>query len=518
MRSMSAHAQMLSARVDSSPSSSTSAARDILSALETPAPGAQPDSCDTFVHYNASTTTRSSQRVNYSTSTAMRSRDFVLRKTSTLLIKLTENSESGANPSADSSFPRSLRLILRHNYQEHHEVSSTEQLGTCSPPTTSPMPLKVKLRGMTAKSVLNSPANSSAASSSGSSSKRTSSEAFSDESGTNYDTDSSIEIRPLSNNSTDPTGKTRTAASSRAKRVKTAHKDRNYDDDSEFDAADERESESPRSSPTVLSTTNLKRSERMLDPRNPEHAVLIAAAPKAGSEYYDSEAEDLPGPVKDTTKPHLFRNVKWGTLATDYSDPTAFPTEPELYVPPVFALTILVITNTTHSTQFVPGRYELLPDGTAFDQKHKLLIRLTDTHSRTRVFTNPPPLDWNDQVAITALNKRSVQQIRRNTHVRFREVVAPYVKQEREWIVNHLEAGKPKDGWKKFVVAFNRRFKGKVLDKKGPPRPERSHSSLTKEVERFGGVYSQGGIPETAGQSKAIGKKNRKGKKKVKAE
>ena len=177
-----------------------------------------------------------------------------------------------------------------------------------------------------------------------------------------------------------------------------------------------------------------------------------------------------------------------------------------------------LIVNTTHSTQFVPGRFELLPDGTAFDQKHKLLIRLTDTHSRTRIFTNPPPLDWTDQVAITALNKRSVQQIRRNTHVRFREVVAHYVKQEREWILKHLVAGKPRDGWKKFVVAFNRKFKGKVLDKTGVPRPERSHSSLTKEVERFGGVYSQGGIPETVDHGKAAGKKRGKGKKKVKAE
>jgi hypothetical protein len=70
----------------------------------------------------------------------------------------------------------------------------------------------------------------------------------------------------------------------------------------------------------------------MLDPQNPEHAALIAAASKAGSEYYDSDAEDLRGPVKDTTKPHLFRNVKWGPLATDYTVPTAFPTEPELYV------------------------------------------------------------------------------------------------------------------------------------------------------------------------------------------
>ncbi|KAG9197354.1 hypothetical protein G6514_001838 [Epicoccum nigrum] len=352
---------------------------------------------------------------------------------------------------------------------------------------------------MTAKHNLYISAISSAASSDKSSSKRTSSEAFSDDYSTNCSTNSSIEVQPLPNDYTASTDEPRTAASSRAKRLRTAHKNRDHDDDSEFDAADERESDSPRYPPTVLCSTSLKRSERMLDSQNPEHAALIAAASKAGSEYYDSDAEDLRGPVKDTTKPHLFRNVKWGPLATDYTDLTAFPTEPEF-------------------TQFVPGRFELLPNGTAFDQKHKLLIRLTDAHSRLHIFANPPPLDWNDQVAITALNKRSVQQIRRNTPVRFREVVAPYVRQEREWILKHLEGGKPTDGWKKFVSAFNRKFKGKVLDKQGVPRPERSHSSLTKEVERFGGVYSRGNVPKTGGRGKVDGKKGEKGKKKVKAE
>lgn len=326
---MSAHAQMLSARVDSSAVSSTST-RDTLSTLEMPASSAQPASCASVVHSNASTTTRSSQHVNYSMSTTTRSRNFIFTRTSAMLTELTEDSESGANPSVTSSFPRSVRLILRHNYQEHHEVSSPEQLDTCSPPSTSPMTFKLKLRGMTAESVLHSPVNSSAASSGGSSGKRKSSDAFSDDYSTNNDTKSDIEIQPLLKDSTDTRGDPRTATHSRAKRARTARKDSQYDDDSMFDAADERETDSPRSSPTVLFSTSLKRSERMLDPQNPEHAILIAAAPKAGSEYYDSDAEDLPGPVKDTTKPYLFRNVKWGALATDYSDPTAFPTEPEL--------------------------------------------------------------------------------------------------------------------------------------------------------------------------------------------
>ena len=333
--SMRAHAQILSARVGSSAVSSTPVTRDTSSTLEMPAVSVQPASCDTVLHHNASTTTRSLQRVNYSTSTTTRTRDFILEQTSIVLIRLTVNSKSGDNPSAASSSPRSVRLILRHNYQENHEVSSTEQLDTCSPPSISSttFKLKLKLRSMNAKFTLHNPASSSAASTGGF--KRRSSEAFSDDYSTDYDTYPNVRVQPLPNDSTDPTAESRTVASSRAKRASTAHKNNNHDDDSDFDAADEKESSSLRSSPTVLFSTSLKRSERMLDPKNPEHATLIAAAPKAGSEYYDSEAEDLPGPIKDTTKPHLFRNVKWGALATDYTDPTAFPTEPELYVPPV---------------------------------------------------------------------------------------------------------------------------------------------------------------------------------------
>lgn len=164
----------------------------------------------------------------------------------------------------------------------------------------------------------------------------------------------------------------------------------------------------------------------------------------------------------------------------------------------------LILTNNP-STQFVPGRFERLPDGTASDQKHKLIIKLTDKQNRQRIFLNPPPRDWTNQEAITALNKRTVQQIRRNTSIRFREVVEPYVKEEREWILAHLTEGKPSNGWKRFVGEFNRRFKGKVLGVGGVRRPERSHSSLTKEVERFGEMYSKGEVPK--GSLQGVGKK-----------
>jgi hypothetical protein len=167
------------------------------------------------------------------------------------------------------------------------------------------------------------------------------------------------------------------------------------------------------------------------------------------------------------------------------------------------------VSLTHRSTQFVPGRFERLPDGTTSDQKHKLIIKLTDKQHRQRIFLNPPPRDWNNQEAITALNKRTVQQIRRNTSVRFREVVEPYVKEEREWILAHLTDGKPTGGWKKFVDAFNREFEGKMLAGCKVARPERSHSSLTKEVERFGGMYAKGVVPKTVSQGKGL----KKGKK-----
>ena len=136
---------------------------------------------------------------------------------------------------------------------------------------------------------------------------------------------------------------------------------------------------------------------------------------------------------------------------------------------------------------------------------------MTDKQRRQRIFLNPPPRDWNNQEAITALNKRTVQQIRRNTSVRFREVVEPYIKEEREWILAHLANGKPIGGWKRFVDDFNRAFEGRVLQSGGAKRPARSQSSLTKEVERFGKMYAKGVVPRTVVQGKDA--KNGKAKK-----
>ncbi|KZM28776.1 uncharacterized protein EKO05_0006117 [Ascochyta rabiei] len=358
--------------------------------------------------------------------------------------------------------------------------------------------LKLKLRGIQA--VLQEPLHSTDKYTSqlyGSpDGKRTSSEAeFEDD----FDTDSEIDIMSLKNKVIKPTVRRKgTRISSQRSAKAKKHRDGSgsdfKDEDAMFDAGDEDSSPISPDSKLILSTNMLKRSERIMDPANPEHAKLIAAATKAGSEYYDSDMEDLPGDVKETNKPHLFRNVKWGFLATDYSQDAVFTTEPEF-------------------TQFVPGRFERLPDGTASDQKSKLIIKLTDKQYRQRIFLNPPPRDWNNQEAITALNKRTVQQIRRNTSIRFREVVEPYVMEEREWILAHLTEGKPSNGWKTFVHDFNRKFEGRRLEEGGVARPERSHSSLTKEVERFGKMYSKGIVPKNTSQGMEKTKEKTKGKK-----
>ncbi|KAI8942804.1 hypothetical protein NX059_000847 [Plenodomus lindquistii] len=277
------------------------------------------------------------------------------------------------------------------------------------------------------------------------------------------------------------------ASSHRSKRVKgpdEAVTTKDDDDDAMFDASNEDELSNEDAGPIFsLLTPALKRNKRILDPSYPPHAQLIANASKVGSEYYDSDA-DVPGDAKDTGKPHLFRNVKWGFYATDMSKDAEFVKEPEF-------------------TQFVPGRFELLPDGTVADQKAKLVVKLLDRSGRKRIFMNPPPRDWNNQEAITALNKRTVQQIRRNTNVRFREVVRAYVAEERRWILANLTAGKPTQGWKVFVHEFNKRFEGKVVAGAKGTRPYRSHSSLTKEVERFGPqFYTKGLVPAPARKSK----------------
>ena len=253
------------------------------------------------------------------------------------------------------------------------------------------------------------------------------------------------------------------------------------DNDSEADPKPPKRRMKQTAQPSVpISVPALKRNKRILDPKRADHAALIATAAKAGNEYYDSDVGDVAGDVKDTTKPELFRNVTWGAYATDYADVDNFKANPEF-------------------TQFVPGRFELLADGTAFDQKHKLVVKLLDKNGKKRIFANPPPRNWASQEAITALNKRTVQQIRRNTSVRFREVVQAYVAEERKWILANLTAGKPTKGWKAFVEAFNQTFGGKVLAGTAGARPLRSHSSLTKEVERFGAdFYMKGRVPVTA--------------------
>lgn len=121
---------------------------------------------------------------------------------------------------------------------------------------------------------------------------------------------------------------------SKTKRAKLVHHksiDDDGDDDAVFDAGDEGEfSDKAGSQKLSLMTPLVKRNKRILDPEKPEHARLIANATKVGAEYYDSDESEIAGPVKDTTKPHLFRNVKWGSYATDYSNDAEFPTEPEL--------------------------------------------------------------------------------------------------------------------------------------------------------------------------------------------
>ncbi|KAF1957103.1 hypothetical protein CC80DRAFT_561610, partial [Byssothecium circinans] len=222
----------------------------------------------------------------------------------------------------------------------------------------------------------------------------------------------------------------------------------------------------------------MKRKSRIVDENSPVDAALIAAATKAGPDIYDSGAEEDTAPLKGTAKPELFRNVVWGPTATNLRAPDdEFPSHP------VF-------------TQFVPGRWERQPDGTILDQKFKLVVKLTDHKGAKRIFANAPPKDWNSQEAITTLNKRTVQQIRRNTEIRFREVVVAYVEEERRWILAHLHKGRPVTNWKQLVRNFNEQFEGKTLEGVEGVRPARSHSSLTKEVERFGKeFYAKGLVP-----------------------
>ncbi|KAH7135780.1 hypothetical protein B0J11DRAFT_597005 [Dendryphion nanum] len=229
----------------------------------------------------------------------------------------------------------------------------------------------------------------------------------------------------------------------------------------------------------VLMKPKNKRSERIVNDEDPVDAALIAQAiadgNMAGEDIYDTD-NDMPGNAPLVSKPELYRNVCWGSTALRMEGPDS-DFEPGF-------------------VQFVPGRWERMPDGTIRDQKKKLVVKLTDLSGQRRIFKNPPPKDWKNQEVITLMNKRAVQQIRRNTDIRFREVVTPYAQAERQWILDHLDNNvKPVDGWPAFVDGFNKAFKGKIIEGDNKPRPKRSHSSLTKEVERFSHVYHQNRVP-----------------------
>jgi len=221
----------------------------------------------------------------------------------------------------------------------------------------------------------------------------------------------------------------------------------------------------------------LKRSARIVDPSNPAHAELIRQATLVGSEIYEEDvAQDLPGDPPNCSRPELYRNVKWGTAATSYDE--FKQTEPFIDI--------------------TPGRYELQPDGTVKDQKYKLVVKLYDLKGNRKIFRNPPPKDWNNQAALSALNKRIVQQWRRNTRYRFRKAVTPYLPEERAWILKTLnDRGKPASSWKSFVQDFNAKFEGQMLTGQDAPRPERTQSSLSKEISRFSVDYKAGKAPVT---------------------
>lgn len=257
------------------------------------------------------------------------------------------------------------------------------------------------------------------------------------------------------------------------------------------------EDEQPKSKPNLtLWQPAMRRAQRIVNADDPESYVAIQHAIADGRSYddvyFDSD-EDLNDPPTNVGKPDLFRNVRWKDAA--------FDTETEPF-------------ETTEFTQFVPGRWERLPSGELRDQKEKLVIKLIDLNGNRRIFQNPPPKDWKNQEALTALNKRIVQQIRRNTDIRFRPQVIPYSQEERRWILANLNSeSKPKKGWRRFVDEFNEQFEGKVID--GDARPARTHSSLTKEVERFREeYYSKGKIPQPIADKdkRKIGKEKRERK------
>jgi hypothetical protein len=226
-------------------------------------------------------------------------------------------------------------------------------------------------------------------------------------------------------------------------------------------------------------TSRYKRIVKEDDPKNAELiAKAIADGKMAGDEVYDTDGEDDPNTInKNVKNPEWYQPVRWGEKTFDTEDATWNPTVLEEF------------------TNFVPGRWEHMPNGEVRDQKHKCIIKLVDLNGKKVTFHNNPPKDWSDQKAISALSKRVVQQIRRNTNYRFRDVVTPYLPEERKWILTQLNVGKPKKGFRAFRADFNKQFAGKKLAGDDSVRPYRSESSLQKELDGRKEDYKNGHIP-----------------------
>lgn len=225
----------------------------------------------------------------------------------------------------------------------------------------------------------------------------------------------------------------------------------------------------------------------MVDPKDPEDRRLINAAESQGkglgAAYWAADPQDRTPDIKGCKNPRSFQNVLWnqGLDRTDLPDGEWEDSD------------------FTQNPLYVPGRWERMPDGSVRDQAWKLVVRLTDANGNRKVILNYPPRDWDDKETITALNKRQTQQIRRWTDKRLRDVVVPYAQQERQWILDNLNKdAKPTTGtWKAFTERFNAAHQGKTLQEAPlQPRPERTTSSITKEVARFAKeYYSKGRVP-----------------------
>jgi hypothetical protein len=212
---------------------------------------------------------------------------------------------------------------------------------------------------------------------------------------------------------------------------------------------------------TIHSNQNRRQARpAQIDPADVNNAKLIATTSRARADHYDSDADGLP--VMKNPK-DLFRDVRWRDHTTEKSNDDDFPASLAFRA-------------------FIPGRFERLANGTAFDLKRKLIVKLTDIKGNKCIYANLPPRDWINQDAIAALNKKMLQLIRRNTAFKLRARVVDYVGVERALIPAHLNNGKPAHGWKRCADDFDKQFAGKVVPCAERLRPARSQGSLSEEV------------------------------------